>query len=81
MTHLDTPKTPVTPKPLTIAARLRAMTSAISLTELAAILGMGRNTIYTQARAGKIPTHKVGSTLRADPIEIADWWEACANAA
>ncbi len=57
------------------------MTTAISLTELSKILGMGRNTVYTMARLGRIPTYKFGSTLRADPIEIADWMERHSNVA
>jgi len=57
------------------------MQSAISLTDWTAILDMGRNTIYTPAQAGKTPTYKIGSTLRVDPIEAADWLEAKSSAA
>ncbi len=68
-------------EPATIVTRLRSMETALSLTELARILGMGRNTVYTMARSGRIPAYKFGSTLRADPIEIADWMERHSNAA
>jgi len=70
---------PEQPYPASIVSRLRAMDSAISLTALAKILGMGRNTVYTMARAGRIPVYKLGSTLRADPIEIAKWMERHSN--
>jgi excisionase family DNA binding protein len=57
------------------------MRSAISVTDLAEILSMGRNTIYVMVRAGRIPSMRIGSTLRIDPAEVANWLEERTRAA
>jgi excisionase family DNA binding protein len=56
------------------------MRSALSVTDLAEMLSMGRNTVYTLVRSGRIPSMKIGSVLRLDPAVIADWLE-CHSAA
>jgi excisionase family DNA binding protein len=67
--------------PTTIIERIRSMRSALSVTEFADLMGMGRNTVYTLVRSGRIPSMKVGSVLRLDPVIIADWLECRSDAA
>ena len=67
--------------PDTIVARIRAMRSALSVTKLADLLGMGRNTVYVLVRSGKIPSMRIAGTVRLDPAAIADWLEERSMAA
>jgi excisionase family DNA binding protein len=52
------------------------MQVALTVTALAEILAMGRNTVYTQVKSGRIPSYRLGATVRLDPSVIADWLEA-----
>ena len=76
------PQTPSTngllePKvnPDSIIARLRAMRTAMLVKDLAYLLGMGRNTVYLMIRSGRIPSIRIGSVVRVDPVQVADWLE------
>ena len=60
----------------TLVARLRAMETALSVSDLAELLSMGRNTMHVWVRSGKVPSYKIGNTIRIDPIEAADWLES-----
>ena len=60
---------------LTIVQRVRSHGSGMSITKLAKITGLGRNTLYVMVRAGRIPSIKVGTNWVLDPILIADWLE------
>lgn len=66
----------ITTQPLTIVARLRAMTTAIMVPQLARLLLYSPNTLYDRVKAGRIPgvLHIPGS-IRLDPKIIADWLE------
>jgi excisionase family DNA binding protein len=70
----DNRNTP-TSAPDTIVERLRAMKKAISVTELAVILGLSRNTVYIYVRKGHIPSYRLRGTVRLDPVVIARWLE------
>jgi excisionase family DNA binding protein len=59
-----------------IVCRLRRMRKALSVPELAEMLNMGRNTVYSQIKSGRIPSYRIGQTVRLDPAVIADWLEA-----
>ena len=61
--------------PETIVDRLRVRRTALSVTELATILGMGRNTLYGHVQAGRIPSYRIRGTIRLDPVVIARWLE------
>ena len=59
----------------TIAETLAQMEGAITAEPLARLLGMSRITIYKLAKAGRIPSFRIGSAVRFDPGVIAAWLE------
>lgn len=46
---------------------------ALTANELATILGMSHQTIFRQAKAGTIPSFRVGTSVRFDPFCVARW--------
>lgn len=52
-----------------IAARRRALT----IRDLAELLGVSPTTIYDQARDGRLPAIRIGSAIRIDPKAAAEW--------
>jgi excisionase family DNA binding protein len=74
VTSIDS-RTP-TRNPDSIVGRLRSMRSALTAPELAELLHLGRNTVYAQIKSGRIPSYRIGQTVRLDPAVIADWLEA-----
>lgn len=57
---------------MSIPERLQAMESAITVTQLAAVMDLGETAIYDLVRRNAIPHHRL-TGLRFDPQEIADW--------
>lgn len=43
--------------------------------ELASVLGVDENTIYTAIKDGSLPHYRVGAAIRIAGGEIADWLE------
>ena len=60
----------------TISETLAEMKGAITAEPLARLLGMSRITIYKLAKAGRIPSFRIGSAVRFDPSAVARWLEA-----
>jgi excisionase family DNA binding protein len=58
-----------------ISKRLAQMPGAITAEPLARLLGLSRITIYKLAKAGTIPSFRVGNAVRFDPALIVDWLE------
>jgi excisionase family DNA binding protein len=58
---------------MSIIEKLASIDHAISVTELASLLSLGRTVIYDMVRRGAIPCIRVGYTVRFDPHEIAKW--------
>lgn len=59
--------------PNDLASILERQTGLLSAPELARSLGYGRTTIYEWIAAGRIPYIRIGSSIRFDPIVIAQW--------
>lgn len=57
---------------MTLIEQLERRRKALTVNELADILQMSKSAVYEQAAAGRIPSFKVGSSLRFDPQLIAD---------
>jgi excisionase family DNA binding protein len=66
-------KKPAKTSGLSLVERLRTMDRLLTAPQLAALLGLHRLTLYTKARAGKIPSLRVGDAIRFDPVEIANY--------
>ena len=46
---------------------------ALKAGELAKLLGVTRQHIYKMAAAGSLPSFRVGSAVRFDPKQVAEW--------
>jgi excisionase family DNA binding protein len=46
---------------------------ALTANELADILAVSRITIFKQAKAGRIPSFRIGTCVRFDPHSVAEW--------
>jgi excisionase family DNA binding protein len=46
---------------------------AITASEVAEFLSLSRITIYKMAKAGRIPSFRIGAAVRFDPCAIAQW--------
>ena len=60
-------------EPLSLADRIERMERALTADELAEILTVSRITIFKQAKAGRIPSFRIGTCVRFDPRSIAQW--------
>ena len=59
--------------PLSLADRIEQVDHALTADELANILAVSRITIFKQAKAGRIPSFRIGTCVRFDPRAIANW--------
>lgn len=59
--------------PLTLVERLEAMNHGIRPLELAALLGVGKSTLYDWVDAGTIPAYRHRGVVFFDPAVIAAW--------
>jgi len=49
------------------------MGRALTAEELAEMLTVSRITIFKQAKAGRIPSFRIGTCVRFDPRAVAQW--------
>ena len=59
--------------PMTLVERLEAITHGMRPLELAALLGVGRSTLYDWIAAGTIPAYRHRGVVFFDPAMIAAW--------
>lgn len=60
-------------EPAGIREMLAGYRHAITAQELAAILRVEPDMVYKNARAGIIPHFRIGTSVRFDPKDVADW--------
>jgi len=60
-------------KQLTLAERIERIEGAMTAEELARLLGVSKITIFKQAKAGRIPSFRIGTCVRFDPKAVANW--------
>jgi excisionase family DNA binding protein len=59
---------------LTLTRRLlRSAKGALTAKQLAEVLNISPKTIFKMAKAGRIPSFRVGTSVRFDPRLIVDW--------
>jgi excisionase family DNA binding protein len=58
---------------LGIASRFAACDHSLNINEVADVLGLNKKTIERMARAGRIPSFKIGNQVRFDPRLLAEW--------
>ena len=59
-----------------IVSYIRCRRSAWTADELGELLSLSRKHIYKMAKAGRMPSYRVGGAIRFDPRATADWLEA-----
>jgi excisionase family DNA binding protein len=52
---------------------LHARTSAMKAAEVASLLGISRTEAYRLAESGRIPSFRIGCSVRFDPRAVARW--------
>jgi len=62
-------------QPMTLAEQLRAKKKALTVEELADLLGIGLRTLYKEVEEDRIPFFRVRTSIRFDPHQVADWLE------
>jgi excisionase family DNA binding protein len=58
---------------VSVRDRIAAHDGAMNAEQLANILGVSEITIYKHAKAGKIPSFRIGTCVRFCPKTVADW--------
>ena len=53
--------------------RIKEIRRAITASEVAAFLAVSPITVYKMAKAGRMPSFRVGTAVRFDPRAIAEW--------
>lgn len=56
-----------------IADQVESYGRALQASELAELLAISKVTIFKLAKAGRIPSFRVGTRVRFDPRKVADW--------
>jgi len=56
-----------------LASRIEHLPGALTATELATLLNMGKTAVYEMAAKGRIPCIRIGATVRFDPSRTAAW--------
>lgn len=63
----------ITRQPLSLADRIARLGRALKADELAELLNVSKVKIFKGARAGKIPTFRIGTAVRFDPKTVSEW--------
>jgi excisionase family DNA binding protein len=58
---------------LTLADQIEGIGHALTADDLATILAASRITIFKHAKAGRIPSFRIGTRVRFDPRAVARW--------
>jgi excisionase family DNA binding protein len=53
--------------------RIEGIKRAITANEVAAFLAVSPITIYKMAKAGRLPSFRIGTAVRFDPRTLAEW--------
>ncbi len=60
---------------MSLAEQLRSKKRALTVEELADLLGVAIRTLYKEVEDDHIPFFRVRTSIRFDPYQIADWLE------
>lgn len=63
-------------QPLALADRIERFGHALTATQLAAVLAVSKIVIYKLAKAGRLPSFRIGTCVRFDPKAVAAWLRA-----
>ena len=62
--------------PITLIEQIERTGRALTADDLARLLSVSRITIFKQAKAGRIPSFRIGTCVRFDPQAVAKWLRA-----
>ena len=60
----------------TLADQIERIGRALTANELANMLNVSKITIFKLAKAGRIPSFRIGTCVRFDPRAVANWLRA-----
>jgi excisionase family DNA binding protein len=58
---------------ISLADQIERTGHALTADELAKVLAVSRITIFKQAKAGRIPSFRIGTCVRFEPVAVAEW--------
>jgi excisionase family DNA binding protein len=58
---------------LDIPTRIERRRNAMSVSELAGLIGISKRQVYTLVKGGHIPSYRIAGTVRLDPASVAKW--------
>jgi excisionase family DNA binding protein len=58
---------------LDIPTRIERRRKALTVPELASLLGISKRQVYTLVQGGHIPSYRIAGTVRLDPAQVAQW--------
>jgi excisionase family DNA binding protein len=58
---------------LDIPSRIERRRKALTVPELAGIIGISKRQVYALVQRGHIPSYRIAGTVRLDPASIALW--------
>jgi len=58
---------------MTLVDRIERTDHALTALELSKLLNMSKVTIFKHAAAGRIPSFRIGTSVRFCPKRVADW--------
>jgi excisionase family DNA binding protein len=61
---------------MTLVEQLRARKKALTVEELADLLGIAVRTLYKEVEDGHVPFFRVRTSIRFDAHQVAEWLEA-----
>lgn len=61
------------PEPKSLADQIEAYPHALKATKLAELLSISPITVFKLAKAGRIPSFRVGTCVRFCPRSVANW--------
>jgi len=59
--------------PITLVEQIERMNHDLTADDVAKLLSVSRITIFKQAKAGRIPSFRIGTCVRFDPKTVAEW--------
>jgi excisionase family DNA binding protein len=60
-------------EPKSLADQIESYSHALRAAEVAELLSVSRITVFKLAKAGRIPSFRVGTCVRFDPRAVAKW--------
>ena len=59
--------------PFDVIEELSARRKALTVMDVANVLGLSKQSVYDQIKRGKLPALQFGTTVRLNPRDVAEW--------